>query len=373
LNAGVDMPAQVCKDIVNGTADYVDGAPCSTNAPIYTLPTNLQVAMFVFKCVDAWVRDQFQGLMTVDSWNVGVVHAPIQKFLEPDFKPDVKWLPYKKKGMFIADPFIESSGERTEILAEEFDYDLNRGYIVRVRLNSRGGADVERILDNKRHLSYPYILHHNGINYVIPESSATREISLYRVDDRGGGLTRVGTLVKNFAGLDASIIRHEGRWWMFTTDGDGAKDSNLHLWYADDLEGPWNPHAVNPVKLDIRSSRPAGTPFHHEGKLYRPAQNCSVTYGGSMILNRVLCLTPTKFQEEPVRELRHDGDSEYRYGFHTLAAGDGITVIDGRCDEVNKELVRRKLAYKVRRAFGLAGYPTTRISDYADAATPDRK
>ena len=373
LNASIDMPALICKDILNGTADYVDGPPCSTSAPIYKLPTNFEVLSFMAKCGGAWIRDQFQGMTTVDSWNVGVVHAPIEKFLEADFKPDVKWLPYKRKKMFIADPFIESSGEQTEILAEEFDYDLNRGYIVRVRVNARGQTEVEQILDDKRHLSYPYVLRHNGVKYVIPESSAAREIALYRVDEPDGRLTKVCALVKNFAGLDATLIRHDGRWWMFATDAHGAKDSNLHLWHAEALEGPWIPHAVNPVKVDIRSSRPAGTPFHHGGVLYRPAQNCSVTYGGSTTINRVLCLTPVKFQEEPVRELRHDRNSEYRYGFHTLAAGDGITVIDGRCDEVNTELVRRKLTHKLRRAFGLSTYPATRVPEYADAATPDRE
>ena len=35
---------------------------------------------------------------------------------------------------------------------------------------------------------------------------------------------------------------------------------------------------------------------------------------------------------------------------------DGVTVVDGRCDEVNWELVRRKLLHKIRRAFGAANY-----------------
>ena len=191
LNATVDLPALVCKDILNGSADYVDGVPCSTKAPIYTLPTNLQMTVFVFKCLKAWIRDQIQGLMTVDSWNIGIVNTPIDRFLEPDFKPAIKWLPYKRGRMFIADPFIESSGEQTEILAEEFDHDLNRGYIVRVRVDSRGKVDVERVLDNQQHLSYPYVLQHDGVKYVIPESSATREIALYRIDDRSGRLTKV--------------------------------------------------------------------------------------------------------------------------------------------------------------------------------------
>ena len=371
LKASVAMPALVCKDILNGQAEYINGPSCSTSAPVYTLPTNLEVLVFAAKCVKAWIEDQFRGLTTVDSWNVGLVKAPIQSFIEPDFKPDIRWLPYKRKKMFIADPFIEKSGEETDLLVEEFDYDLNRGYIVRVRAHQDGQLTISPVLDNKRHLSYPYVLRHGGRTYVIPESSAAREIVLYRVDEPDRRLTKVCTLVANFAAVDASIVEHEGRWWMFATDAEGPTDSNLHIWHAAELEGPWYAHEVNPVKLDVRSSRPGGTPFHHNGVLYRPAQNCSVTYGGSATLNRVLRLTPTEFHEEPVRELSHDKNGVYRFGFHTLAAGDGVTVVDGRCDEVNWELVRRKLLHKIRRAFGAANYRPTHVSDYADAATPE--
>ncbi len=45
------------------------------------------------------------------------------------------------------------------------------------------------------------------------------------------------------------------------------------------LEGPWEPHRRNPVKCDVRGSRPAGTPFVHGGELYRPAQDGSKRYG----------------------------------------------------------------------------------------------
>src|SRR3569833_971384 len=75
--------------------------------------------------------------------------------------------------------------------------------------------------------------------------------------------------------------------------------ADLHLWYAQDILGPWTPHAANPDKTDVGSARPAGATFESDGVLYRPAQDSSHTYGGRVVINRVLALTPETFREEP--------------------------------------------------------------------------
>ena len=59
--------------------------------------------------------------------------------------------------------------------------------------------------------------------------------------------------------------------------------------------GPWKPHKRNPVKSDVRNSRPAGRLFYWNGDLYRPAQDSSQRYGYAMSINRVLRLTPDEF------------------------------------------------------------------------------
>ena len=360
--AAVDMPAQVCKDILNGNGAYVDGKP--SRRKTWGPATKVQVALFAARRVKAWIWNQIDGLLHSEGWNIGVVHAGIEEFLDANFHPEIRWLPRLRPKEFIADPFIEAVGPNgLELLAERFDHDRKRGYIVRVREDEQGGLSMETLLEASGHLSYPYLIRHRGAKYIIPESSSAREVALYRMDEGGGRFTRVATLVKDFAALDATVLQHEGRWWMFATDADGPKDANLHLWFAEELQGPWQPHALNPVKLDVRSSRPAGTPFYHKGTLYRPAQNCSVTYGGSTTINRVARLTTAEFEEEVVRDLRHDPKGEYKLGFHTLAAGEGFTVVDGRCDEVNPELIRRKLTYKVMRILrpgqSATGHPST--------------
>jgi hypothetical protein len=116
---------------------------------------------------------------------------------------------------------------------------------------------------------------------------------------------------------------------MCTRYDQGPFD-RLYIWHAPDLLGPWEPHAANPVKVDLGSARPAGTPFAYRGDLYRPAQDCSRTYGGRVVINRILRLTPTDFQEELIAYVEPITDSPYVAGLHTLSSFGDLTLIDGK-------------------------------------------
>ena len=83
----------------------------------------------------------------------------------------------------------------------------------------------------------------------------------------------------------------------------------------------------------MRSSRPAGTPFRIEGALYRPAQDCSRTYGGAVAINRVDELSPTGFEERLVTRLCPDPAGPYPTGLHTICAAGDQTIIDGKRQE----------------------------------------
>src|SRR5439155_21984126 len=96
------------------------------------------------------------------------------------------------------------------------------------------------------------------------------------------------TLLDGVAAADPTLFRWEGRYWLAYTDVDRGPFDNLCLSYAERLQGPWHPHANNPVKVDHGSARPGGTPFLHEGRLYRPAQDCRLTYGRAVALNRIV-------------------------------------------------------------------------------------
>ena len=155
------------------------------------------------------------------------------------------------------------------------------------------------------------------------------ELVLYEATGPPFAWQPVDVLLKE-AVLDPTLLQYEGYWWLFGTMRGYYADAKLFLWYAERLAGPWQRHPACPVKCDVRSSRPAGKPFFHEGALYRPAQDCSQVYGGALAINRVLSLTPREFREETVTWIQPASDGPYPHGTHTLAAWGDRTLVDGK-------------------------------------------
>jgi hypothetical protein len=146
-------------------------------------------------------------------------------------------------------------------------------------------------------------------------------------------------------------------------------NSELLIWYADELEENWLPHPNNPVRSGQRNTRPGGTPFLAGDHLYRPSQNCTITYGGSIIINRVDELTRHSFEENPVQEVLPFAASPYRDGLHTLSAFGDWTLIDAKKHVLLPEVILRKSIRKL-------GMPLTRVAKvFTDAryrCTADR-
>jgi hypothetical protein len=275
----------------------------------------------------------YNALLRHEEWNIGVVYQPISVFLNPAIKPTVHWLPRRGHGSFLADPFGIATNGTLCIFCEEFDYRTSKGKIVSIELAP--GKPVPRSMvsiDLPVHSSYPYIFRHQGEIYCIPETAKAGEISLHKNETFPNVWKKVAVLIRlDFAGRDGTIFQHEGRWWLTFVGGDLSE--SLFVWYSSDIFGPWIPHAANPVKKDVSSSRPAGTPFVHKGHLYRPAQDCSKTYGGRILLNRIIRLTPTEFEEEIAAVIEPYSDGPYREGLHTVSAvidAPNITLIDGK-------------------------------------------
>jgi hypothetical protein len=126
------------------------------------------------------------------------------------------------------------------------------------------------------------------------------------------------------AAADASLIYHHQRWYLFFTPAH-ATNTELHLWHADSLEGPFIPHILSPVKADISNARPGGRFIKIGEKLYRPAQNCTLTYGGSLIINEIKVLSETGFIEVPVATLEPPAGYS---GLHTLSFAGGFLYFD---------------------------------------------
>ncbi|MGH9393112.1 MAG: glucosamine inositolphosphorylceramide transferase family protein [Terriglobales bacterium] len=293
------------------------------------------------------LRRHWQELFRHDQWCVGIVDAPIAAFLDPQFQPRVRWLPHPGRGGFYADPFGHVTERGLTIYCELWQARAGRGHLV--ALDAAGSGPQPLLgMPAEVHLSYPYLIEEEGELYCVPEAWESGEIALFRrTPAERPHWDFVATLVPDFAGVDPTIFRHGGQWWLAATNQATDPHANLHLWHAPALRGPWTPHAANPVKRDPGSSRPAGTPFAAGGSLYRPAQDCSATYGGAVVIQRVTRLTPSEFAEQTVARIAPRPEWRWSHGLHTLAGVGNITLMDAKrvtfLPPAFRRVLRRKL------------------------------
>lgn len=291
-----------------------------------------------------FLEEQYQRAFRHDQWHIGIVDAPIQAFLRPIGELKVRWLVPPGPGKYYADPFGLRRGGATEMFFEEYDFRSNKGVISWVREGADGHFSRPRVaIELPVHASYPFLIEQDGSVYCVPETARAREITLFKAIEFPHRWTKAVTLVTGVAAVDSTVIKHNGSFWLFCTDLDDGPFSKLRIWHAPDLLGPWRPHAANPVKTDVASARPAGTPFLADGKLYRPAQDCTKTYGGAIALNRVTRLTTTEFEEERIGTIGPFWDGPHNRGIHTISSVGARTLIDGKRFAFNRWEMLRNL------------------------------
>jgi hypothetical protein len=236
------------------------------------------------------------------------------------------------KDRYWADPFVLEKNGRYFVFFEELPFKAGRAHISMLEIDpvsGRASAPV-RVLERDHHLSYPFLLEHDGQLYMIPETAQKGTVEVYRCVDFPLRWRLERVLLDGLRCVDATFHRGTGRWWMFANvaaSGSRMFDDELHLFHAESLLGDWQPHRRNPVKSDARSARPAGQLYWRNGALCRPAQICAPLYGSGLSINRVLRLTLQDYAERQIERIlpsREDG----LLGVHTINRAGNLTVID---------------------------------------------
>jgi hypothetical protein len=349
-NAIDEMAAMVVQTAYLGPPERLQPFVFTPREPMP--PSGLSQLCLKLKLAARFAVDQWRGTLFAESWMVGTIEAPVSEFLDMGYIPEIRWLPPPSSKRFLADPFLIHMSDGWLLITEDFDFDTNLGRIAH-EFSATGefsGQPQDAIVE-PGHLSYPYPLEYAGELYCIPETHQLNGVFAWRWDQAGRTWEHKVQLLQG-RWLDPTIVQHEGRWWLFATQKDDGPDSKLHLFYADDpMEEPWQPHPRNPVKVDVRSSRPGGRPFVEGGKLYRPAQDSSKHYGWRVVVNLVTRLTPTEFEEVTIRVV--DSDRMGMSGVHTLSGWEGRTVIDGWRPRFVPARALRVLLHKLKRLAGV--------------------
>lgn len=302
----------------------------------------------------AWILARIGG----EVYGIAILDRPPEEFLHDQTCPVADWLQIPASKGFIADPFLWP-GRPDVLLCETYLHHTGLGELTLLSI------DAGRIVGSEPlpfgmgcHLSYPSAWTEGSRVFCLPEMAASRRQVLYEL--LPGKPPQPFCVIADRIGMaDPTLMKVNGVYWIAYTDTDIGTYDNLCLLHASRLEGPWLPHAGNPVKIDARSSRPGGTPFWVGDQLFRPAQDCSREYGGALIVNRVKVCTPEAYQEETVAILRPDPDGAFPDGLHTLSIGNGLAVIDGKRNSYHPAILAQKLR---RRLMHRSGTPQVDIA-----------
>ena len=318
-------PAQVAQEVLLGRPDAASGSTVLALTPALE-QRGAMAALSVFW--KGWRKKLFPpNEVPVMEWNIGLLHQPIDALLDPNASMNVRWLPPPSAGRSRSEPFgYLADDDQLNVLYRKHSVSTGQSSIARLRPKTDNVLKRSRpMLEGAGITGYPYVVLEQGVVYVVV--THTTATDLYRLNPANDGLDRVSLLIDQ--PLHAPTLFHmDDRWWLFATD-PALPDAALLAFHAPKLEGPYTAHAMNPLKLDASCSRPAGTPFQRDGVWYRPTLDASERGTFSVVINRILTLTPDLFAEEPAKRMESFRGTQYGHGVRTLCAMGPITLVDG--------------------------------------------
>jgi hypothetical protein len=310
--------------------NVVKPAPYRGRKRIYSTPSNVEMLRWLVPLLAGKVLRRLTRRPMIPHWRIAlrVGAPPVPNSTSPPDMSGLDWID-SPKGHFYADPFVVEADGKHWVYFEDFDYATQRGKIscAEVRDGRLGEALVA--LDRPYHLSYPCVFRDNGTWYMIPETASAGTVELYRCT-RFPNMWEFERELLRGSAVDTTVWIENGVYWFFVTFWEQRGNAfQLWLYSAASLDGAWKPHPANPISTDIRLARGGGAIFRHEGKLFRPSQDCSGEYGRSMTLNEILVLDQEQYREEP----RVTVDPVWMKGLvgtHTYSRAGAVEFIDGK-------------------------------------------
>lgn len=265
-----------------------------------------------------------------DHWRTGLRLARPLKPDQTQIPDGFAWLD-DDSARFFADPVLWEEDGRDFLFLEEFPYATGKGIISYTELGADGRPlfAPKPIIERAAHLSYPFLFRHGGAIYLMPENAAEGHVPLYRARRFPDEWEELPPLLPGQALHDATLFEHQGRWWILANAASHGKASwdCLVAFHAPSPLGPFEAHALNPILVDARHSRPAGPLLTIGNRLIRPVQDCYGGYGRKLHFFEIEELTPTRFRQKRLGAFL-PAEGSAMQGVHTYGRTARFEVID---------------------------------------------
>lgn len=287
-----------------------------------------------------------------DVWRIGIIEAPFETVLElDDLSEKVTWVEINSRNDYEADPFVFKIEMNYYIAYEEFDYLQGNAKLNCIDLFGNKYDFFENINNIKGHKSFPCIYNDGGNIYCLPEEGDRGGLFLYKYNSSHGRFEYIAQLLGGGKYIDSCVTNINSMYYIFTSTI--TEPFKQKLFVANEITGPYVEHPASPITIDKSHGRNGGCVTFAENKIFRIAQNCSETYGGSISIFTIDEINSLKYRESLVREITPI--TPYNLGIHTISSLDDYTVIDGKNVKYNIGNLFRKTIYKLMLILRMGG------------------
>ncbi len=257
------------------------------------------------------IRKREQGILSVDS---------------PFFIIQNPWYGW------AADPFLFEKDGTVYIFAEVWNYFRQRGSIAFCCYQDGKASPWKNVISEWHHMSYPFIWEDEQGIHICAETNEAKKIYTYRAAEFPFRWKKETVILEGDKYADTTLLPENGtmkylfsyqiqKGTSFLVRGRLQKDMSL--------DGK-----LELITNDARIARPGGKFFSENGELYRVAQNCSVSYGESLIFLKLLACGE-HYQEEfaferRLEEIKMQPEETACIGMHTYNRSEHFEVVDFR-------------------------------------------
>lgn len=215
-------------------------------------------------------------------------------------EPGSEWkIARTPESQWCADPFTFQDGDNNYIFVEQYLKEKDKGCIGYFKFFDGIPINQGIILENSYHMSYPDVFRYKDKFYMIPETSANNTVDLYVAERFPDKWRKEITLIRGEKLVDTTVYEDKGCFFLISY----KLSCNEVRVYSLDMEIK-EVELISKKKYKTNVGRPGGRIFWEDGRLLRPAQDCSRKYGEALIIYQIDYLNKAgEFVEHEVRRI----------------------------------------------------------------------
>lgn len=246
------------------------------------------------------------------------------------------------KRYWYADPMLIEKDGKIYLFVEVFDNKTGLGCIGYSILQNDVFTTPKIIIRESFHMSYPYVFEINGQIYMMPETSGDRCIQLYKAVEFPEKWEKFRVISNINNAVDSVLLDDK---YIVTSLLINNFNKSTKLAVIDYNTG----RILNDNFEESQQTRGAGKVFSENGRLIRPAQDCSGgVYGKGLVFYEIIDSGISYCEKEYTRFLSSDILDRDVIGIHTYSTLNGYEVIDCKRKRLNPYIIYYSLLRKLK-------------------------